>query len=103
MKLEKNSKSPQTHINTGFKVVAYDDSLDWKDYGVESIINKTVNHKKLAKGSIIFMHNGAKYTPEALESVIVGLKEKGYELVPISQLIHTGEYTIDHTGRQFAK
>ena len=31
------------------------------------------------------MHNGAKYTPEALERVITGLKDKGYELVPISQ------------------
>ena len=27
---------------------------------------------------------------------------ESYELVPISQLILTGDYTIDHTGRQFA-
>ena len=49
------------------------------------------------------MHVGAKYTPEALERVILGLKEKGYEIVPISQLIHRGEYTVDHTGRQYKK
>ena len=79
------------------------DSLDWKDYGVDSIINKTVNNKKLGNGSIILMHNGAKFTPEALEAVILGLKEKGYEIVPVSQLIYTAEYTVDHTGRQFAK
>jgi polysaccharide deacetylase family sporulation protein PdaB len=79
------------------------DSLDWKDYGTESIINKVVNNKHLGKGSIILMHNGAKDTPEALQSIITGLKNKGYEIVPISQLIHTGEYTIDHEGRQFAK
>ena len=77
--------------------------MDWKDYGVESIINKTVNHKKLGKGSIILMHNGAKFTPQALQAVITGLQEKGYEIVPISHLIYTGEYKIDHTGRQFAK
>ena len=88
---------------TTFKVIAYDDSLDWKDYGVESIIQKCTEHKKLGKGSIILMHNGAKYTPEALERVITGLQDKGYELVPISQLIHKGEYTIDHTGRQHKK
>ena len=27
-------------------------------------------------------------------------KEKGYTLVPISELIHRGEYTMDHEGRQ---
>lgn len=79
------------------------DSMDWKDYGAQSIINKTVNHKKLGNGSIILLHNGAKYMPEALEKVIVGLQEKGYELVPVSQLIHTGDYTVDHTGRQMKK
>ena len=49
------------------------------------------------------MHNGAKHTAEALESIILGLQEKGYELVPISELILPGEYTIDHEGRQLAK
>lgn len=49
------------------------------------------------------MHNGAKYTQEALEAVIVGLQDMGYELVPISELIYTGQYTVDHTGRQFMK
>jgi len=88
----------------GYYAIQWDvDSLDWKDYGVDSIISKTVNHKKLSNGSIILMHNGAKYTPEALEAVINGLKDKGYDLVPISQLIYTGEYTVDHTGRQFVK
>jgi peptidoglycan-N-acetylglucosamine deacetylase len=88
----------------GYYTIQWDvDSLDWKDYGVESIINKTVNSKDLGNGSIILMHNGAKYTPEALESIITGLMNKGYEIVPISQLIYTGSYTVDHTGRQFQK
>jgi peptidoglycan/xylan/chitin deacetylase (PgdA/CDA1 family) len=54
-------------------------------------------------GSIILLHNGAKYTPEALELIIVGLKDQGYEMVPISKLIYKGKYTIDHTGRQFER
>ena len=49
------------------------------------------------------MHNGAKYTKDALEQVIVGLKEKGYELVPISQLIYRKDYTINHAGEQQIK
>ena len=47
------------------------------------------------------MHNGAKYTKDALERVITGLQDKGYEIVPISQLIYTGKYHMDNTGRQF--
>lgn len=79
------------------------DSLDWKDYGADSIVKKCTTHKNLDNGSIILMHNDAKYTPEALERVITGLKEQGYELVPISELIYKDEYTIDHTGKQHKK
>ena len=79
------------------------DSLDWKNYGVESIINTVLNHKHLGNGSIILMHNGAKYTADALESVIKGLREKGYEIVPISQLIIRDNYTINTEGRQIPK
>ena len=88
----------------GYQCVQWNvDSLDWKDYGADSIVKTVCNHKNLCNGSIILMHNGAKYTPEALEAVITGLKAQGYELVPISQLLCTGEYTIDHTGRQIPR
>lgn len=79
------------------------DSLDWKNYGVESIINTVVNHKSLGNGSIILMHNGSKYTAEALDRVIKGIKEKGYEIVPLSQLIIRDNYSINHEGRQIPK
>lgn len=90
-----------TAKSCGYHTIQWDiDSLDWKDYGVDSIINTVVNNDHLGNGSIILMHNGAKYTPEALESVIIGLKDKGYELVPISQLIMQEDYHLDHEGRQ---
>ena len=93
-----------TARDCGYYTIQWDvDSLDWKDYGADSIVKKCTQHKKLGNGSIILLHNGAKYTPEALERVIIGLKDQGYELVPISQLIYTGEYTIDHEGRQHKK
>ena len=79
------------------------DSLDWKDYGASNIVKTVLNHKNLQNGAIILMHNGAKYTKDALEEVIVGLKEMGYEIVPISELIYTDDYTIDHTGKQIKK
>lgn len=79
------------------------DSLDWKDYGVDSIINTVLNHKHLGNGSIILMHNGAKFTKDALPAIIEGLQNKGYTLVPISELIYTEDYQMDHEGRQFKK
>jgi len=79
------------------------DSEDWKDYGVDSILESTVENKHLGNGSIILVHNGAKYTPEALELVINGLQDQGYEIVPVSELIYTGEYSVDKTGRQSEK
>lgn len=76
------------------------DSLDWKDYGRESIIDTVVNHKELKNGAIILCHNGAKYTAQALDAMITELKEKGYEFVPISELIYKESYHMDVAGRQ---
>lgn len=88
----------------GYYTIQWDvDSLDWKDYGADNIVSKVLNHKNLQNGSIILMHNGAKYTKDALERVITGLKEQGYTIVPISELIYTEDYTVDHTGRQISK
>lgn len=76
------------------------DSLDWKNYGVDSIVSTVLNHKDLKNGSIILMHNGAKYTAEALPKVIEGLQKKGYEIVPISKLIYKDNYHMERDGSQ---
>ncbi len=76
------------------------DSLDWKNYGVDDMVNRVVNNKKLRNGSIILLHNGTKYTALALQKIIDGLKNKGYGFVPVSELIYRENYTIDHEGRQ---
>ena len=49
------------------------------------------------------MHNGAKYTKDALEEMIIGLKEQGYEFVTVSELIYTENYQMDHEGRQYVE
>ncbi|WP_250277280.1 polysaccharide deacetylase family protein [[Clostridium] colinum] len=76
-------------------------SLYWKEYGVEHEVNQVLNHKHLNNGSIMLFHNDAKYTPDALDSILKGLKEKGYEVVPVGELIHKENYYMDHEGRQF--
>lgn len=87
--------------NCGYYTIQWNvDSLDWKDYGVNSIIDTVLNNKDLKSGSIILMHNGAKYTAEALPKVIEGLKAKGYEIVPISKLIYKDNFHMAHDGSQ---
>ncbi|MCL2387406.1 MAG: polysaccharide deacetylase family protein [Defluviitaleaceae bacterium] len=76
------------------------DSHDWMARGAEYEIDRVLNHKDLQNGSIILFHNDAKFTPQTLDTVIKGLKEKGYDLVPVSQLIYTENFKIDHAGRQ---
>ena len=76
------------------------DSLDWKDYGVDSIIKTVTGHKHLGNGSIILCHNGAKFTSEALDKLIQNLKDQGYTFVPLSELIYRDHYHLDHEGRQ---
>lgn len=76
------------------------DSLDWKNYGVEDIINRVCNSDKLQGGAIILCHNGAKYTAEALDQLLTGLEEKGFQLVPISELIIREDYHVDVNGMQ---
>lgn len=85
----------------GYYTIQWDvDSLDWKDYGTESIINTVCNHKHLGPGSIILCHNGSKYTAEALDTLITNLKEAGYQFVPVSELIYKENYHMNHEGRQ---
>ena len=87
----------------GYYSIQWDvDSLDWKDYGVDSIIKTVTEHKHLGNGSIILCHNGAKYTAQALDTLITTLQDQGYEFVPISQLIYRDNYHMNHEGRQIS-
>ena len=88
-----------TLINTAYSINYYPiqwsvDSLDWKDYGVDNIIKTVTKHKALS--------NGAKYTADALDTVISGLMEQGYTLIPISQLIIRDNFHMDANGMQIA-
>lgn len=78
--------------------VTLSDSLDWKDLSAGEITQRVTS--KVQPGSIVLFHNAALHTPEALPSIIQSLLQEGYTFVPISQIILSGEYTIDHTGRQ---
>ena len=96
-----NSTLIDTVYGCNFYPIEWDvDSLDWKDYGTDNIIKTVTTHKALKNGSIILMHNGAKYTAQALPKVIEGLQEKGFQIVPISKLIYKDNYHMEPDGSQ---
>ena len=89
---------PKPFASQCFPTAASGDSLDWKDLSAADITKRVTS--KVCPGSIVLFHNAAKHTPQALPGIIECLLQEGYTFVPISQIILTGDYTIDHTGRQ---
>lgn len=91
--------SIQAVRSIGMEPIQWDvDSLDWKEISAPEIQKRVVS--KVCPGSIVLFHNAALHTPEALPGILEQLTQEGYTFVPISQLILTEEYSIDHTGRQ---
>ncbi len=76
------------------------DSMDWKDYGVDAVINEICNNQNLEKGSIILCHTNTKFTSKALDKVITVLKKRGYTFDTISNMIYTSNFYIDKKGKQ---
>ena len=48
----------------------------------------------------MLFHNAGEHTPEALPDILDYLLAEGYKIVPISKILRTCDYTIDHEGRQ---
>lgn len=83
----------------GMTVIQWDvDSLDWKEPTPDDIVKKVVGNAD--SGSIILFHNDLANTTEALPQVLEQLSQKGYEFIPVSELLCSGEYTVDQSGKQ---
>ena len=96
---EYNDLVIETVNSMGITPVQWDvDSLDWKGLSADEITSRVLNNVK--SGSIILFHNAAENTPEALPGIIEALIADGYTIVPISQLLLTGDYMIDNAGMQ---
>ena len=94
-----NDRLIETCEKGGFYAIQWDvDSLDWKDVTSSDIAKRIIS--KTGRGSIILCHNNAEHTLEALPLVFTDLIGRGYEFVPISELIYLDNYTVDHLGRQ---
>ena len=57
-------------------------------------------NSKLSSGDIILTHNGTKHTADSLDMLLKNIKQKGYDVVPVSELIYKENYKIDSAGMQ---
>lgn len=60
------------------------DTADWMRPGVQRIVQRIV--PRAHAGAIVLMHP-TEQTPAALGPIIQGLRQQGYELVPVSELL----------------
>ena len=61
------------------------DTLDWKYRNTDSIVSNLVN--QISDGGIVLMHDIHATSVDAVPTVIVKLREMGYEFVTVSELI----------------
>ena len=72
--------------------------MDWKGLSATEILS--IVNKGVKNGSIILFHNNSDNILESLPLVIANLKNKGYKMVKISDLVYQEGYTIDSSGIQ---
>lgn len=99
---EYNNRVINTINDMGYQVIQWSiDSHDWMEPGVDYIVNRIMSNS--SSGDIILMHNNAPDTAEALRKVIPQLKDKGLEIVPLSELVYKDSYYIESfSGRQIS-
>ena len=87
----------------GYEVIQWSrDTVDWKqDRSAQTILKK--KKKKLQSGDIILCHNNGYKIETYLPVLIETAQQKGYSFVTVSELLLSGETSIDNNGIQQAK
>lgn len=99
---EYNDTVIKTAQENGYYTIQWNlDTLDYKGLTGEEMWNRLKN--KLENGSIILSHNGTKHTADSLDMLIKNIKEKGYEVTTVSNLIYKDNFTINNNGTQICE
>ena len=97
-----NEKAYCMMKSLGYECIQWNiDSVDWKESGEKTEYDRVI--KKIKPGSIILFHNNAKYTPKNLERIITELKNQGYKILTVGEMMYSDNYIIDSEGVQRKK
>ena len=78
-------------VKEGYKIVMWSwhqDTEDWKDPGVNAIVNKVLNG--IEEGNIVLFHDGGsnrEQTVKALEIILPELKKQGYKFITVTEML----------------
>lgn len=93
-----NNKVIRTARGAGYEAVQWSvDSLDWKNISPQDMIRRA---GKVGRGDIILFHNDSQYLLDALPTLLQSYQDQGLQMVKVSDLLLTGETTIDVQGKQ---
>lgn len=96
---EYNNQVIATASTLGYHTIQWSvDSLDWKNLTSGQIYDRVMGQIK--PGSIVLFHNAAPGTPGAIRRIIPDLQQAGYVILPVSKLLHKGDFYVDHAGTQ---
>ena len=96
---EYNDTVIKTARENGYFTIQWNlDTLDYKGLTGEEMWKRLKN--KLENGSIILSHNGTKHTADSLDMLIKNIKESGFKVTTVSDLIYQDNYTINNNGTQ---
>ena len=96
---EYNNTVIQAAQDKGYYTIQWNlDTLDYTGLTGDEMWNRL--NEKLKSGDIILSHNGTKHTAESLDMLIKNIKQKGFEVVRVSDLIYLENYTINSNGTQ---
>ena len=80
-----NDTTVQVAHELGMKTILWTaDTVDWKKPETSEVVNRVLS--KIEKGTMVLMHP-TKATAEGLDAMIRGVKEKGYQLGTVSELM----------------
>ena len=97
-----NDRVVQVARAEGYEAVQWSiDSLDWKDRGTADIIKQCTY--RVDNGDIVLFHNDSNDIVNALPTVIKHYQGLGYKIIPVSEILLSGETTIDVQGKQHPK
>ncbi len=74
------------------------DSKDWKGYDAQKLAQEVLS--KVKNGDIIMFQNNMEQTPKALAAIILGLRERGFNIVTLSEMLLDENYIVDDMGIQ---
>lgn len=98
---EYNDKVIETMKSMRKQVIQWDvDSVDWKDPTPDEMVQRVLS--KVGNGSILLFHNDAKNTPQALEKLLPELKNQGYKIKCVSEILIKGKFRMNNEGRMIS-